>query len=334
MANRRFEAYEYRQVLVRMRQGQSDRAISRARLMGRDKAQQVRVIALAHGWLDSERILPDDAELAEVLARAPAPSTPSSLEPYRDQVAAWHREGIQGTTIYRLLCRGCGFAGSYSAVRRFARKLDPGPVGRTIRLHFEPGEAAQVDFGSGSKLADPVTGELSTTWFFVMTLCWSRHQYAEIVWDQKVPIWLGCHQRAFRFFGGVPRKVMPDNPKCAITRACFREPEVQRSYAEFAERLRFSVGPVPAARSPEERQGGGGSQIRQTSLLPRSRVSRPGGYQPAVGGLGPERGRTAPPRHDPGASCYPLRRDREGAPESPSGARLRTRRMEAPAGAS
>ena len=37
MANRRFEMYEYRQVLSRLRLGESSRAISRAGLMGRRK---------------------------------------------------------------------------------------------------------------------------------------------------------------------------------------------------------------------------------------------------------------------------------------------------------
>jgi hypothetical protein len=78
-----------------------------------------------------------------------------------------------------------------------------------------------------------------------MTLCWSRHQYAEVVWDQKVPTWLGCHQRAFRFFGGVPSQVIIDNPKCAITKACTRDPEVQRAYAELAEAYDFQLAPCP-----------------------------------------------------------------------------------------
>ena len=250
MANRRFEMYEYRQVLVRMRQGQSDRMISRARLMGRDKAQQVRAIADARGWLDPVQALPDDSALAEVFARAREAATPSVLEPYREQIEAWCREGIQGTTIHRLLRRRFEFRGSYSAVRRFLSKLDPGPAGRTIRLSFEPGEAVQVDFGSGPKLPDPVSGELTPTWFFVMTLCWSRHHYAEIVWDQKIPTWLACHQHGFRFFGGVPRKVILDNPKCAITRACTRDPEIQRSYAELAEAYDVQLAPCPP-RQPQ-----------------------------------------------------------------------------------
>jgi transposase len=36
-----------------------------------------------------------------------------------------------------------------------------------------------------------------------MTLCFSRHLYAEVVKDQKVSTWLACHRRAFGFFNGV-----------------------------------------------------------------------------------------------------------------------------------
>ena len=53
--------------------------------------------------------------------------------------------------------------------------------------------------------------------------------------------WLGCHQRAFRFFGGVPRRAIIDNPKCAITKACSRDPEVQRAYGELAEAYEFKI---------------------------------------------------------------------------------------------
>ena len=66
MANRRFEVFEYRQVLVRMRQGDSDRDIAGARLMGRSKLKTVRQVALARGWLDPGHPLPEDAELAGI----------------------------------------------------------------------------------------------------------------------------------------------------------------------------------------------------------------------------------------------------------------------------
>jgi len=72
-----------------------------------------------------------------------------------------------------------------------------------------------------------------------MTLCFSRHMYAEVVTNQKVETWLACHRRAFEHFNGVPAKLIIDNPKCAITRACFRDPEVQRSYGELAKAMDF-----------------------------------------------------------------------------------------------
>ena len=54
MANRRFEMYQYRQILVRMRRGDSDRDIARSKTMGRKKIAQVREIAAQHGWLARE----------------------------------------------------------------------------------------------------------------------------------------------------------------------------------------------------------------------------------------------------------------------------------------
>ena len=53
--------------------------------------------------------------------------------------------------------------------------------------------------GKGPDVLDPRTGELLSTWVFVMTLAWSRHGYAEIVTDEKVATWLGC-PRAWRLF--------------------------------------------------------------------------------------------------------------------------------------
>mgnify|MGYP000874300205 FL=1 len=46
MANRRFEMYEIRHVITRMRLGESDREIERAGLMGQRKAGQLRAIAI------------------------------------------------------------------------------------------------------------------------------------------------------------------------------------------------------------------------------------------------------------------------------------------------
>lgn len=113
--------FEYRQVLARMRQGDSDRDIARAGLMGRKKLATVRQAALDHDWLNPAQPLPDDAVLAAMFGRNPQlPRTcVSTLEPLRELITQWFLADIQGTTIHSALQRNHGYSGSYSAVRRF-----------------------------------------------------------------------------------------------------------------------------------------------------------------------------------------------------------------------
>jgi hypothetical protein len=85
-----------------------------------------------------------------------------------------------------------------------------------------------------------------------MTLCFSRHQYVEFVWDQTVATWLGCHRRAFEWFAAVPRRLIIDNPKCAITKACVYDPIVQRAYAECADGYGFRIDPCPPRDPPKK----------------------------------------------------------------------------------
>jgi transposase len=247
--------YQYRQILVRMRRGDSDRDIARSKTMGRKKIAQVREIAGKQGWLVPEAAPPDEQVLANFLGRRevlPA-SCVSTLEPWREQIAKWRAAGIQGTTIHATLARNHGYTGSYSSVYRFLLQLDALQVPEVpLRLEFKPAEAVQVDFGAGPLMTDVHTGEIFKTWFFVMTLAWSRHQYAEFVRDQTVATWLGCHRRAFEAFSGVPSRIIIDNAKCAITKACFYEPQVQRSYAECAEGYGFKIDACPP-RDPQKK---------------------------------------------------------------------------------
>ena len=241
--------FQYRQVLVRMRQGDTDREIARAGLMGRPKAARLRVLAAGQGWLEPEAPLPEDTAIAAVVGAARrARSTVSTVEPYRGLVERWAASRVSGVVIHAVLCRNHGYRGSASSVYRMLSSIaESRPPEATVPLNFAPGEAAQVDFGAGPVLLDPAVGEPRRTWCFVMTLCWSRHQYVEFVWDQTVATWLGCHRRALEWFAAVPERLIIDNPKCAITRACSRDPLVQRAYAECAEGYSFRIDPCPPA---------------------------------------------------------------------------------------
>lgn len=94
--------YEYRNILVRMRQGESDRALAKAGLIGRPKAKALRAVAQAPGSLDPATPLADDSILAEVLARAKTATQASScVAPYRSIVEGWLEQDLQRRTIHQ-----------------------------------------------------------------------------------------------------------------------------------------------------------------------------------------------------------------------------------------
>jgi transposase len=251
MGRRRIQMFQFQAVVARLRAGDSDRQIDQQGLLGRQKVAKVRAVALTQGWLAAHTALPDEAQIAGSLrVHKRSASTVSRAQPWRDLVAQWVQQDIQGTTIYAALCRDHGFTGSYSSVIRLVRQVKcQAPVQATTRLSFAPAQAAQVDFGAGPILRHPA-GDLRRTWAFVMTLCFSRHQYVEFVWDQTVLTWQGCHRRAFEWFAGVPETVIIDNAKCAITRACYSDPQVQRSYGDTALGYGFKIDACPP-REPQ-----------------------------------------------------------------------------------
>lgn len=249
MARRRLKLFDYRQILEELRSGSSARAIAQKGFASRNKVHAVRDTADELGWLAPGGPMPSAEEILGAFPAPPVPVRVSLVEPYREKVTAWAEAGYSPSQIFQALKRDCkAFEGSVGGVKRFLNRLEMKTPKAYVVLHFEPGEAAQVDFGTGPDLPHPQTGKLTRTHIFVMVLCNSRHMYAEIVWDQKVKTWLRCHRNAFEFFGGVVQKVTVDNLKSAITRSCFRDPEVQRSYEEFAKAYGFQISPCRPRR--------------------------------------------------------------------------------------
>ena len=47
----------------------------------------------------------------------------------------------------------------------------------------------------------------------------SNYTFAEATWSQGLEDWIGSHQRAFTFLGGVPEIIVPDNLQSGISKA-------------------------------------------------------------------------------------------------------------------
>jgi hypothetical protein len=119
-------------------------------------------------------------------------------------------------------------------------------------VHTAPGEEAQVDFGSAGTLLDPTGRRPRRAWVFVMTLSYSRHQYAELVFDQNIGTWLACHRHAFEWFSGVPRRIVPDNLKAAVLHANLHDPVLGEAYRRQAQHYGFLISPT-RPRTPEHK---------------------------------------------------------------------------------
>lgn len=254
MAGGRKDILDIREILRHLKLGRKIREIARELGVHRQTIREYRQVALEKGWLTAPE-LPSLSEIDAVwAARTPAPPAgpASCVEPHRDKVLRLRTQGVEVTALWQILRDEDQFTGSYASVLRFVRRLEPAAPRGYVRIEVAPGEEAQVDFGSVGEIVDPQTGQPRRASVFVMTLSHSRHQYAEIVFDQSVATWLACHVRAFEFFGGVPKKLVIDNLKAAITRACFHDPQVQRSYREFAEHYGFTIAPCRIA-TPEHK---------------------------------------------------------------------------------
>lgn len=267
MTNRRFEMYQYRQIIIRLRLGDSIRSIASARLANRKTVRKIRNLAQQQGWLDPKCEIPCDSTLAKFFNKARRTNKGQLLLPHEKQIEDWSRQGVQASTIYAVLQRQHGFCGSYNTVQRFIKNIKDLSPEVSMILEFKPGECAQVDFGAGPKLIDD-TGEEIKTWIFVMVLSWSRHMYAEIVLNQNVETWLSCHRHAFEWFNGVPKKIIIDNPKCAITKACYYDPVVQRSYAEYAEGYGFIISACPPREPKKKGQVESGVKYVKNNFVP------------------------------------------------------------------
>jgi transposase len=235
-----------RDLIYRLQSGESGRRIAKDLRLSRNTVHKYREWAAAQGYLQPGAVIPDNATLVAALGAAPKPPcAPSSVEPYLETVQRLLEQGVEMTAIFQRLRESYGYTGSYSAVRRYVHRLCPAePPEAVVRVHTAPGEEAQVDFGPVGQLYDPGRGYARTAYVFVATLCYSRHQYAELVFDQKIPTWIALHRRAFESWGGLPRRVVPDNLKAAVKQILVHDPVLGEAYRRLAQHYGFVVSPT------------------------------------------------------------------------------------------
>jgi transposase len=168
------------------------------------------------------------------LAKAGCIGRRSSCDGWRSVIIESLERGLSAQRIWQDLRVDHGFAGSYQAVQRFVRKLKHATPLPFRRMEAEPGAEAQVDFGRGAAIIG-ADGKRKRPHLFRIVLSCSRKAYSEVVSRQTTEAFLRCIENAFCHFGGVPRTLVIDNLKAAVSKADWFDPELNPKIQAFAE---------------------------------------------------------------------------------------------------
>ena len=276
MPRERLPMRKIRDVLRLHAGGLSRRQIAVSLNIGRTSARDYisRASRVGLGWP-----LPDDlteGDLEALLFPSPVAVSPL-LRPPPDWPVLHRELRRPGVTLsllweeYRAVHpMGFGYSRFCELYRAWRGKLAP-----TMRQNHVAGEKMFVDYaGATLEVIDGLTGEVQSAQIFVATLGASSYTYAEATWSQTLPDWIGSHIRAFGYFGGVPRQVVPDNLKSAVVKACLYDPEVNRTYADMAVHYDTAIVPARPYRPRDKAKVEVSVQVVERWILARLRNRR------------------------------------------------------------
>ncbi|HWR98711.1 MAG TPA: IS21 family transposase [Candidatus Methanoperedens sp.] len=159
---------------------------------------------------------------------------PSRLTAFAERVKAWMEEDEYTATWMHLRLKALGFAGGVRAVQRFVRGVRDRLVRKAfLRFETEPGQQAQVDFAELT-VENEAGVVVAKYHMFLMVLGFSRKRYAELLLKPDLTSFMEAHQRAFRFFGGVPAEILYDCMKNVVNRVRGKEPQWNSGFFSFA----------------------------------------------------------------------------------------------------
>jgi transposase len=151
----------------------------------------------------------------------------------------------------------------YHLYHEWVKKGDP-----VMRFTHKAGEKMFVDF-SGDKAVyqDPVTGKAIEAELFISVLGASSYLFARAVPDQTKESFVDCNMRAFEYYGGCPECVVPDNLKGAVTKACYYDPEINKTFAAMAEHYHIAVLPTRTGKARDKAKVENGVLQAQRRIL-------------------------------------------------------------------
>lgn len=124
-----------------------------------------------------------------------------------------------------------------------------------VVMHFEhkAGDKLYVDYtGKKLEIVNRETGEVTEVEVLVAVLGASQYTYVEATKSQKKEDFIGAIEKALYYFDGVPRAIVPDNLKSAVTKASKYEPRLNETFEDFALHYETTILPT-RSRKPRDK---------------------------------------------------------------------------------
>lgn len=164
----------------------------------------------------------------------------SKLEPYKAYVLQRMNEGCVNSVVLYDEIVDLGYQGKMTILREFMKPhREKALIKASIRYETPPGKQAQVDWGEFyGQLPDKTFKKI---YAFIMILGYSRDYYLEFTENSKFDTLIGCHERAFSYFGGVPESILYDNMKTVVAHSHKKGVEKwNQRFLRFAEHHSFT----------------------------------------------------------------------------------------------
>jgi len=191
----------------------------------------------------------------------------SACEPYREIIEVALARGRNAMAIWQDLVSQYGFAGAYTSVKRFVRRLRGTRVPEAHPVIVTaPGEEAQVDYGTGPMVRDPQTGKYRRTRLFVLTLGYSRKAVRLLVFRSSSRTWAELHEKAFRRLGGSVRVVVLDNLREGVLIPDVYDPKLNPLYRDLL--AHYGAVAMPCRIQDPNRKGKVEAGIGHTQRTP------------------------------------------------------------------
>lgn len=198
---------------------------------------------------------PTGPELVTAILKSD-PGRPSLCDPHALRIESKLQDGLSAQRIYQDLLIEVQFAGSYESVKRFVRRLRQTRPEAVQRIEVQPGEEAQVDFGTGAWVVD-AEGHRRRPWVLRVVLSYSRKAYSEAVFHQTTENFIRCLENALRSFGGGVKILNLDNLRAAVQKADRYDPELNPKLLSFCRHYGCALWPclprVPEHKGKTER---------------------------------------------------------------------------------